>query len=295
MNTEDDKPTESELSMLTEEERAGLADDADEGGEEEQEEEEAENPGGGEAEPAAKPAPSEEAPAAEPAKVEEPKVEEPETDEDTPVPAPLAGGRVDEQAVQSKLEEIKGQKDALSTKLDEGEITTKEFTDAVDKLNDERNGLSNQLQRQQEHDKAMEDGWFKDVGKFLDKNPHLKENQTRIQSFDAVVRRVTADPANAKLTNRKQLDKAHEIWRDEIGYVDKTAAPAPAPAPKPKPKPAVELPPSLHNAPAADVAEVDDSKYAYLDALLNANRTLDYEAALEKLPEADQMDYLSRG
>lgn len=51
---------------------------------------------------------------------------------------------------------------------------------------------------------------------------------------------------------------------------------------------------TLHNTPAADMSDSDDSKFSHLDAMLNAGKNLEFEAALSKLSEADQQDYLSR-
>ena len=117
-----------------------------------------------------------------------------------------------------------------------------------------------------------------------------------MQSFDAVVRRVTGDPENAALSNRKQLEKARDLWREEMGIPAQGKADPKDPQPKPKlkPKPRTEIPPTLHNTPAADMSDSDDSKFSHLDAMLNAGKNLEFEAALSKLSEADQQDYLSR-
>lgn len=105
----------------------------------------------------------------------------------------------------------------LSAKLDDGEITTKEFIEANKKLEAEQRKLTGALERQTAANEAITEKWFADVGKFLERNPELNANQTRLQSFDAMVRRVTGDPENAALSNRKQLEKARDLWREEMG------------------------------------------------------------------------------
>lgn len=223
-------------------------------------------------------------------------------DDDTPSPRPNAE-RVDAADINSKIADIGTKRAALEKQLDDGEITGKEFATQLDKLNDEKADLSGKLTRQAEQDKAVEEAWYGDVRKFLAKNPEVNANQSRLASFDSVVRRVNGDPENASLSNRQQLKKAHAIWQEEMGI--KPAAKAePAPKtdtgkegekpgkPKPKAKPA--LPPTLHNLPASDIEVGDDGKYSYLDSLLEKGMTIEYEDALAKLPEAEQQDYLSR-
>lgn len=217
-------------------------------------------------------------------------------DDDDTAPAPAAtGDRLDPADVKTRIDQIATQKDELDAKLDDGEITTKEYRVELEKLTGEQNKLSSDLARQEDADQAIINRWYADVNKFMDKNPELKANETRLASFDAVVRRVTGDPENASLSNLKQLQKARDIWREEMGFNDKAKTdPAPDPKPKPKPKTKPDLPPTLHNLPAADINDADDGKYSHLDALLNAGRTIEYEDALARMSEAEQQDYLSR-
>lgn len=217
-----------------------------------------------------------------------------------------AAERIDPAATQTRIDAIGAEQQDLAEKLDDGEITTKEFLEANKKLEAEQHKLTGALERQTSADEAVTEKWYADVGKFLERNPELNANQTRLQSFDAVVRRVTGDPENATLSNRKQLEKARDLWREEMGIPaqgkaetgGKTEGKADGKAGKtgktPKPKPRTEIPPTLHNTPAAEMSDSDDSKFAHLEALLNAGKTIEFEAALGKLSEADQQDYLSR-
>lgn len=297
--------TDDEMALLTDEEREGLEEsdtietdegddldgDDDAGGDDgdgEDDDDDVEVPG--EADPAPE---VDEPPADTPAIVEPPVVDE--DDDDQPVVRPLAADRIDEQAVQAQLAEIAEKRDALADKLDDGELTTKEYTAQIEALADEKNKLTNALARQQERDEAAVTSWYGTVEKFAAQHPELKLNDTRWMSFDTVVRRVTSDQTNAALSDRKQLQKAYEIWRDEMGYVEPVkegATPAPKPAKAAKPKP--ELPPTLQNVPAADLSTTDDGKFSHLDALMNKNDVLGYEAALGRLSDAEQEDYLSR-
>lgn len=299
MNTEE--LNEQELSLLTDEERAGLVDDGDDGddgnGDGDDGDDDGDDGTGGAADAgaAADDDKAKEAPAPGADDGAEGRDDgKDDDDDDAPAPRP-AGDRVNADEVKTKLDDIATQKSALAEQLDEGEITTKEYTAAVDRLNDEKNDLSNKLTRQTEADDAIQQGWYKDVEKFLGKHKDISLNTTRLKSFDIVVRDVTADPENASLSNRKQLEKAHAIWKEEMGFTEQAKSKdEPKPAAKPASKPKPELPPTLHNVPAADINVGDDGKYSYLDALLNAGKTIEYEDALAKLPEAEQQDYLSR-
>lgn len=227
-------------------------------------------------------------------------------DDDAGTQPTRAAERIDPAATQTRIDAIGAEQQDLAEKLDDGEITTKEFIETNKKLEAEQHKLTGALERQTSADEAVTEKWYADVGKFLERNPELNANQTRLQSFDAVVRRVTGDPDNATLSNRKQLEKARDLWREEMGIPaqskaetgGKTEGKADGRAGKtgktPKPKPRTEIPPTLHNTPAAEMSDSDDSKFAHLEALLNAGKTLEFEAALGKLSEADQQDYLSR-
>lgn len=300
--------SDEELALLTEEERAGLAEDQDgdeaDGNDDNDGDDGADDDGhaddgdkaGGEGADNAEAAPGAEGADGAEGRDDTSAGEADDDDHDMPAPQPAAD-RIDAQQTQARLDAITTEKAELMEKLDDGEITTKEFTASVDKLNDEKNALSNALTQQVAADKAIEERWYQDVNRFLEKNPDLKANDTRLQSFDAVVRRVTGDPANASLTNKKQLEIAHATWRSEMGLPDPAKQEPKAqgkPAGKKPAAPKAELPPTLHNVPAADIEVGDDGKYSYLDALLNAGKSIEYEDALAKLSEADQQDYLSR-
>lgn len=295
---EDDTDTDTDLDMLTDAERAGMEEEDGAEGEEEGDPvegeeipDEPETPQAEPEAPAADPTDDAAQAAAEPAAPEEP-AEEPD---DSPAIAPLAQ-RVDVQAVNVRLEEIKAAKAALAAQMDEGSLTGSEFTAKLDELNDERASLTTQVQQQQQHDKAVETAWYGDVDKFLARHPDLKANDTRLQSFDLVVKAVTSDPANHGLSNRKQLDMAYAQWKADMGIEDKPAAPEPkADAPAPKPRRAKpEIPPTLAHLPAADAASMDDGKFSHLDSLLNKGDNLGFEDALARLSDADRADYMSR-
>lgn len=301
-----DDMTDEDLALLTDEERAGLEDDDDDGddsneggdtdGDDDGEDDGDDDAGGDDGakdDTATVVSPAKDDDAAAPGRDDG---EDDDDDDSAARPPAPKGERVDPTAAQASLAEIDKQRAELADQLDDGELTTKEYTAALDKLNEQKHELSSRLAKQQEHDEAILQGWYSDVDKFLAKHTDISVNQTRLQSFDTVVRRVTDDVENAGLSNRQQLDKAHALWREEMG-IGQQAAPKDETktgktAKTPTPKPA--LPPTLHNVPAAEIEVGDDGKYSYLDGLLNAGKHIEYEDAMAKLSEADQQDYLSR-
>lgn len=302
--------SDADLELLTDEERAGLAEDNDDGdddtvkgqGDDDEDDDDAGKTGEG----AAAVKPGDEGGAVTPPADTTKKDDD--DDDDAPVVRPDAptkpeGERLADDAITSKLADIDTRKGKLAEQLDDGEITTKEYAEALDKLNDERSGINADAQRWkdydqrvQSHTETVEKRWYDDVKAYLEKNPELSASRSRLVSFDEVVREVTADPANASLSNRRQLALAHVKWREDMGFTKAQEPPKDGqePKPKPKPKPPVEIPPTLAHVPAADITDSDDGKFGFLDSLLAAGKPLEYEAALGRLSDADRDEYLAR-
>lgn len=215
------------------------------------------------------------------------------------VEVPLIRGE-DLEQIQDRLTAIKAEQDALETQFEDGDITSKEFRAGLDKLNKEANDLQWKVNKTELANEITEQqkmqAWYSDVGSYLAANPELKASELRLKAFDTVVRQVTADPETAKLSNREQLAKAHEIWARELGQ------PAPKAKGQPAPKPAAEpeakrfndrnVPPTLGRIPASAATDTDDGKYGYLDRLASTD-PLKFEAELGRLSEAEQNAYLA--
>lgn len=203
-----------------------------------------------------------------------------------------------------RLTAIGTEKDELQQQFEDGDITAKEFRAGLDKLNAEASDLQWKINKSELAEEVSEQqkvrAWYADVGDYLGEHPELKASKLKLQAFDTIVREVTGDPANANLSNRQQLAKAHEIWARELGL----------PAPKARNEqgkqndatqkaPAQErnfadrkVVPSLGKVPAAEVNETDDGRWAHLDRLMETN-PIAYEEALAKMSEAEQEAYLA--
>jgi len=91
------------------------------------------------------------------------------------------------------------------------------------------------------------------------------------------------------MTGAKILAKAHENLAAAFNLA-KPEQPKPDANKPAGPKP--DLPPSIHNVPAADANDVTGGKYAALDRLASTN-PIAYEEALMKLPEEERNSYLA--
>lgn len=197
------------------------------------------------------------------------------------------------------MSQLAQEEEALAQKFDDGDITAREYRDSINKLNDQRDeikwatreaNLASKMQRQ-----AEENAWHKDVQEFMTTTAaNITKSQAAMVAFDEVVKKVTADPANASLSNRAQLDKAFKVYNDEMSAAfgikqdQQPAAKAPAPAQKAQ----RNIPPTLAKVPAAESENLDGGKFANLDRLAAMDPAA-YEAAVAKMSEAERSQFES--
>ncbi|NTE96695.1 hypothetical protein [Agrobacterium tumefaciens] len=225
---------------------------------------------------------------------------------DAPAPVaqniPLISSNVPED-VQAQLDKINTDRDALSDKFEDGDLTSKEYSAELRKLNKQESDLEWQVRKAElsnetQHNQALQ-RWYGSVNEFMADHPNIQKSEVLWQAFDGVVKKVTADTANQGLTDRQQLDKAYGILAKELGLkVDpapatdpKAATQGKAPA-KPAKEGKREIPPTLGTVPAADTSTTDDGKYAHLDRLMESD-PLAFEAALAKMSPAESEAYLA--
>lgn len=200
--------------------------------------------------------------------------------------------------LETKLADIDKREDELSEKFEDGELTTAEYRAELRKLTSERGELEKaQLKHSLAEDfnqAQLEANWNRDVAAFLKAHPEVQTSELRMDSFDSVVRKVTAETMQAgKSPGTADLEKAYKTWAEQLGIQqapakgDKKAA-DPAPGAKPR----RELPPSLANVPAAEMQDTQDGRWAQLDRLMEKD-PIAFESALGKLSEADQDAYLA--
>jgi hypothetical protein len=298
------KHTEEELALLTEEERAGLL----EGEEPSQPEED-------------KPAPAA-ADAAEPEKVEEPAP----AAQEAPQPANAAPeqAKVDASAeeperpraavpdwtapadAKEKLADIDKREAELDGKFDNGEVTQKQYREALRVIEAERRAIEEARLKADIAAETRAAVWAQQtVSAFLDRHTIYKDNETLFAALDVEVRKLQAsaqDPFAPSILTKAHA-KVQSAFHAIGGKVEEPKAKVeePKPAGKPAPvapdtkievKPRDPIPPSLAKVPASDPESLDGGKFALLSRLADTNY-LEFEAAFSKLSDADKNAYLA--
>lgn len=307
--------TEEELAMLTPEELAGLKEGGDDDSEHEEEEDDANltdeeraaqeqaaaAAAAGNDDPAAvaaAKAESDAAAAAEAAKaLEQEQQQQPAQFKPGDVPL-IRPGQTDD--AEARTKELEGKLDAMAQQFEDGEITTTEFLKQQREIGRDliriemqqfRTELSNETTQAR-----SEQAWYESVGKFLGDNPEISTSELRLQSYDAVLRGVTGDEANAGKSDVELLTMARDKWAKELGIEPKPAAKDPKPTTETPRKSGQDRPatPSLNDVPAAQQQTMDDGKFSHLDRLADSDPVA-FEEALGKLSPELREQYLEFG
>jgi len=206
--------------------------------------------------------------------------------------------------IADKYAAIDTKEEELIAKFEDGDMTTREYNAELRKLNKERNDLE-WLERkaelsQETAQQQLEDTWLTTVKAFLPDHPAISENEENWNSFDQVLRTVTAVRINAgQAYGKAELERAYKIWADERGIevkapaakaTDPAAKASAAKAPAAKDEQKKELPPTLAKVPAASNEDTDDGKYAALERLADKDPQA-YQEAIAKMSAAEYEAY----
>lgn len=283
-----------DLAMLTEEERAGLLDDEDEGegtdGDDQNDDDDdtgadvkEDNKGG---ENGADGDDSQDAGAD--------KDGEDEDKLDDPInPTPLFKAELPAD-IEAKRNALDTQEDDLVKKFDEGDITFAEYNKELRSLNRERADLDRAELKaelaQEAQQSQVEQTWQTTANTFVAEHPLISKNETTWSSFDAIVRRVTAETMQkGEQPSRRDLEKAYKQWTEDLGIADAGIQKSQS-----KQKKQNIVPPNLGKVPAATANDTDDGKFAHLDRLAESD-PLAFEAALAKMSDAQRDEYMQAG
>lgn len=209
-------------------------------------------------------------------------------------------------AITDRRAEIRTERRSLTDKYEDGDLTSKEYHDALDKLEDELSDLNDkryELKRLEEkvqlaqemNRNQVETRWYTTVETFLGEHPEITKNQTLVTVYDQIVQRVTAETMKAgKEPGLADLQKAYKQWAEDLGITPQKPAKEEGKQPgKQEQKPAKQtrnVPPTLGKVPAADTTSTEDGKWAWLDRLADSNPEK-YEAEIAKLSEAEFDQY----
>lgn len=194
-----------------------------------------------------------------------------------------------------KLAQIAVDKGALADKWEAGDITGKEYQIELDKLNDAQFDIKQQVREAELARKLTEqqiqNAWVVDCNAFLAAHPEYADvNSERHKLLNETIMAIARMPSNQGLSNDKALAKAHRMVQVELG--EAVAAPAAnKPAGQQKvPKPAA--PPNIANAPAATMNDASGGEFAAIDRISKSGDVDAYEAALDKMTDAQRDRYL---
>lgn len=196
--------------------------------------------------------------------------------------------------IEAKRTALDTQEDDLVKKFDEGDITFAEYNKELRSLNRERADLDRaelkaELAKEAQQSQ-VEQTWQTTANTFVAEHPLISKNETTWSSFDAIVRRVTAETMQkGEQPGRRDLEKAYKQWTEDLGISD-----AGTQKPQPKQKKQNIVPPNLGKVPAATANDTDDGKFAHLDRLAESD-PLAFEAALAKMSDAQRDEYMQAG
>lgn len=204
---------------------------------------------------------------------------------------------------EERMRDIERRENELAEKFDEGDITSKEFQAQNRALATEREALNWEIRKaelsQQQAQEFEANAWQADVRAFLKDHPEIRKNELMWTSFDLAVRKITGSEEFQNLSNRKQLEKAHQVWADQLGLSSTQADNRDKPQGKSGAKPVKqkrEIPPTLARVPAADVQDTDDGKYGLINRLYESSNPHDVAKAedmLAKMSPEEQDRYLA--
>jgi hypothetical protein len=248
--------------------------------------------------PAADPEPA--VSAAEPAGAADPEPEAapapaPAKAEVAAAPAPILIAQAPEDA-QEQLAALAAAKRELSRKYEDGEITSAEKDLQYDALNDQildvKMAIREAEQAQKMNDQQILNLWIADCNRFL--AAHEEYSDPGLQALlDHAIKSIASQPENRGMSNDAALAKAHGMVQEKaqamVAAMNKQAAPAAKVTQHKVPTPAA--PPNIGNLPAASLNDTTGGEFASLNALQKSGDVEAYEAAVEKLTDAQRARY----
>ena len=281
-----------DLAMLTDEERAGLLDDEDE--DDDQDVDDADDDDTGADGKADDKGDENDADGDDSQDAGADKDGEGEDKLDDPIkPTPLFKAELPAD-IEAKRTALDTQEDDLVKKFDEGDITFAEYNKELRSLNRERADLDRAELKaelaQEAQQSQVEQTWQTTANTFVAEHLLISKNETMWSSFDAIVRRVTAETMQkGEQPSRRDLEKAYKQWTEDLGIADAGTQKS-----QPKQKKQNIVPPNLGKVPAATANDTDDGKFAHLDRLAESD-PLAFEAALAKMSDAQRDEYMQAG
>lgn len=212
-------------------------------------------------------------------------------------PVPLIKGEAVED-VDKKIEALRAQEDEIAVKFDDGDMTAKEYKEALRKLQAEQDELKEARLKArlsvEISEQEAERRWNADCEAFLKEHSEIVASNLRLTSFDTALKLVTGDEANSGLTNAQQLQKAYDTWVAELGFqpTKPTAKAKEKEAEEEAPRRERTVVPTLARVPVSDREDMDGGRFAALDRIFDEKGPDAHEAALARLSPSEREAYL---
>jgi hypothetical protein len=202
--------------------------------------------------------------------------------------------KAEEESRKTRLSELESEIDALSNKFDEGDLTSKEYREQLNKLQTElreieKKTLLDQAKSEAAAERAKAD-WEKAQADFFrqPENKRFSEDENLLLALNnQVVKLAKGEMANA--TGPEILAKARANVAKSFGITETPAAKEDKGGKPARPARPKALP-DIGGMPAAAAERPQDGKFAYLDKL--SGEAL--EDAVDKLSKAEQEEWESR-
>lgn len=196
----------------------------------------------------------------------------------------------------------------LTAQLEDLEITSDEFLTKLAEVNSEAEGAAFAKRQFEEYERVDNENWNSAVQGYLTEYSGLRASKEIMEAFDREVRSVTSDPAYASLSHREHLEQAHAIFELKARRIGLEGVPPLRAPAKPQkvtgqqrqrsapPGDDLSTPPrTLARAPATEISGGSDDQFAQLDMLVENGTPDEIEAAFAKLPQDVRDAYSSRG
>lgn len=196
-------------------------------------------------------------------------------------PAPLLDISIPRDLPQ-RIAALDEEKAELVYRFDSGDIAAREYADGLQQIADRRSDVEWMRRKaelaRESHERAINGNWDAEVKLFMTTTAKdiAEKGEAALLAFDSYVKKVTSDPANARLSDRAQLAKAHKLFEADFGKLPASRAQR---AYEPTPRARAEEP------------TVDTGRFADLDGLADSNPRA-FEKAIARMSEAEREAYL---
>jgi hypothetical protein len=202
---------------------------------------------------------------------------------------------VDIQEIDGNLTALNEEREALLEKYDDGDLTSAEYKEELNRIAEQSSELVGQRAVAQHAADQEEKQWNGAVARYMKTNPGFQESDAALKAFDGAVRMVTGNSAYAAMSYSEQLAEAHRmIAGGAVKGVPPLKGAKPAPKAEEKGEDMRTPPPSLARAPASDMSGVVDSPYAALELLIERGDSDQIEDAMRRLTPEQRDDFASR-